>query len=68
MNITAIVSGGLDRALSRLDQTAQRLASTTEPSAGDMVSLISARNQFSSNIKVLKTADEIERRAIDLLA
>jgi len=34
----------------------------------DMVSLISARNQFAANLQVARTGGEMERRAIDLLA
>jgi hypothetical protein len=79
MNIAAIALDGLNQAQARFDQTARRLASigARSPAAvladpvdlsTDMVSLISARNQFATNLRVARTAGEIERQAIDLLA
>ena len=79
MNIAAIALDGLNQAQTRFDQTARRLASIgAAPPAGvpadpadlstDMVSLISARNQFATNLQVARTAGEIDRQALDLLA
>lgn len=79
MNIVAIALDGLNQAQARFDQTARRLASIgAAPPAGvpadpvdistDMVSLISARSQFATNLQVASTAGEMERQAIDLLA
>ena len=68
MNISAIASGGVAQAETQFDQAVRRLTSTPDVTATDTVSLISARDQFSTNLQVLKTADQMERKAIDLMA
>jgi flagellar basal body rod protein FlgF len=74
MQLSAVSVAGLDRAQCRLEQTASRLgriAGTGDPVAVDlateMVNLLSAKQEFAVDIKVLKVADQIERRAVDLL-
>lgn len=79
VNIASIALDGMNQAQARFDQTARRLASIgarapagmpADPAdlSTDMVSLISARNQFATNLQVARTAGEMERQAIDLLA
>ena len=34
----------------------------------DMVELLSARNQFAANARVIQTADEMRKKLIDILA
>jgi flagellar hook protein FlgE len=78
MDISAIARQGLDQAQVQLDSAASQLAGGTasldgpnsdsvDLSAG-VVGLISAQNNFAANIKVLKTADEIQQLSIDLIA
>ena len=79
MKLSAIALGGLDDAQTKLEQAAVRLSSIGQNSpdgtladtvdlSTEMVNLLSARNQFSVNINVLKTADEIDRETLNILA
>ena len=57
---------GIKRALDRVDAAADRIASIpAEP--GDMVELSHAGAQVAASIKALKTADEMQRRIVDLI-
>jgi flagellar basal body rod protein FlgC len=68
---------GMHAAESSLDRTASRLAnlpSATAPPTGDtvdlsteMVNLMQARNNFDANVKVAKTADEMDRSTLSML-
>jgi flagellar hook protein FlgE len=79
MGIFAIGLQGLEHAQASVQKTAERLAGTgaasTSPGTPDtvdisqeMVSLMQARNDFAANIRMLKTADEMQRQVMDLLA
>lgn len=79
MDISAIALRGLDQAQSKLETAASRLApagafsSTGTPFdsvdlSQEAVALLSARNEFATNIKLLHTADDLAQWAIDLLA
>ena len=75
MEIQAIALQGLQQAQSQVEQSARRIAAGAQSTSGDtvdlageIVSLLSARNAFETNLKLAKTADELERSAIDLLA
>ena len=79
MELSAIALRGLDAAQAGLDQAAGRIARVTEPASvaapadtvdlsTAIVGLLAARQDFAVNVKVLKTADEMERQALDLLA
>ncbi len=79
MDISAIALRGLDAAQADLDQAAGSIARATVPGSDAapadtvdlstaIVGLLTARQEFAANIKVLKTADEMERHALDLLA
>ena len=68
MNTSAIALGGLKQARSSLDGAAKRIASDTSlPDPKDSVILIQAKNDASSNIAVLKTADDLEKSTISIL-
>jgi len=67
MSITGIASGGMEEAQKKLERTAERIARSESPPE-DMVELLSARNQFESNARVLQTADEMRKRLIDIFA
>jgi flagellar hook protein FlgE len=78
MDISAIAHRGLDQAQVQLENAASRLAGagasldgsnsdSVDLSAG-IVDLMSAKNNFAVNISILKTADQIQQYAIDLLA
>jgi hypothetical protein len=79
VELSAIALQGLDSAQAALERTAVRLARTgsdtpeaaptdTVELATAMVGLIAARQDYAVNLKVLETANEIERQAVDLLA
>jgi flagellar hook protein FlgE len=78
MDISAIALQGLEQSQVQLDNAASRLAGagasadglnsdSVDLSAG-MVALLSAKNNFAVNISIMKTADQIEKYTIDLMA
>ena len=78
MDISAIAFQGLERAQTQFGQAARNLASPVSPSpdgsgvdsvslSEQTVSLLSAKNAFEMNVSVMKIANEMEGRAIDLL-
>jgi flagellar hook protein FlgE len=78
MDISAIALGGLEQAQVQLEKAAISLAGaagssssassdSVDLSAG-IVALLSAKNDFAVNISVLKTADQIQKSAIDIMA
>jgi hypothetical protein len=79
MEISAIALRGLDQAQAQLEQAGGQLASIGANSSDGIpadtvdlsqaaVSLLSAKNEFAANLKVLKIADELQRQTLDLLA
>ena len=79
MDVLTSALGGLDRAQEKFDLAAGKLASNTLPSSGGgptdivdlseaAVSLVTARNDFAANLQAVKTADEMQRDTINLLA
>ena len=76
MEFSAIALGGLDRATAQFQDAANRLAGAAAPAGAGpdrvdlsdaAVSLLAARNDFSANLAVLKVADRMEGRALDLV-
>jgi hypothetical protein len=68
MRIAAAALEGLGRAQDTLNRTAQRVAANSDLSPTDVVSLISAREQFDTNLQVVHVAYQMEQQAINLLA
>lgn len=79
MDITGIVLQGLAQATSGLEKAASRIAAAGEPSvegAGldvvdlsvEVVALVANQSIFDANMAALKTANEVQKSAIDLLA
>jgi flagellar hook protein FlgE len=79
MDLSAIALQGLEQAQVQLEQSATRLAGagTASPDganldivdlSAEIVALMSAKTQFSANLSTLKTADQIQRNVIDLMA
>lgn len=65
---------GLDRATKTLDKVAQRVAEAgttggedTVDLSAEAVSLMVAKQNFESNVKVLQTADQMSKNLLDLL-
>jgi flagellar hook protein FlgE len=76
MEISAIALSGMQQAQTRLDKTATRIAAAADPStptdtadlSGNMVALLEARNAFAANAQTMRTADQIERNVLNILA
>jgi hypothetical protein len=79
MELSGIALRGLDRAQSRFERAAERLTATGADSpdgapadtvdlSAATVGLLAARAEFAAQIQLLKVADEMERRAFDVLA
>ena len=74
--ITAALEG-LDRAQTKLDRTAERIATLPASADGlgqdevdlseEAVNLILARNAYEANLATIKTADEMTTHLIDTL-
>ncbi len=67
MSITGVALGGMEEARKKLERTAERIARPEAPPE-DMVELLSARNQFETNARVIQTADEMQKRLLDIFA
>ena len=73
MSIAGPALGGMRDAQSRLEKAAEKVAATSrspdpEDLATDTVELLDARHQFAVNARVIQTADEMQKRVIDILA
>jgi hypothetical protein len=77
MTVSATSLGALSQALDRIDQAAEGINKATQPSVGaddqvdlstDAVRLLAAKDGYDAAIKLAKTADEMGRRGIDVLA
>lgn len=78
MDISAIASAGLEVAQSRFDKAATGIASASEstgpaPPADTVslsqqaVSLLSARNEFQTDLQLAHVADEMHKATVNLL-
>ena len=78
MELSAIALRGLEDARNRVERSAERLARVGTTTAEgtpvnsvdltrEMVALLAARNDFAAGIRLLQTADELQRGLIDLL-
>jgi flagellar hook protein FlgE len=77
-SVSSIARQSLDQAEIQLESAASQLAgagassNASSPDLVDistgMVDLMSAQNNFAVNISVMKTADEMQKYAIDILA
>jgi flagellar hook protein FlgE len=77
MTVSATALLALSQALERVDQAAEGINRATQPSSrvddqGDLsteaVRLLVAKNGYDAATQLAKTADEMSRKAIDLLA
>ena len=69
MIASSIAAGGLAAATARFEQSAQRTAQAPlENLATEMVERIEAKAEFSANIAVLKTADDMAGTLLDMFA
>lgn len=72
MEISAIALGGLQSAQAKFERSAARVASAGASDTVDLssaaVDLLSAKNEFQLNIKMLKAADDMLKQTLDILA
>lgn len=73
MQIPPIVQAGLAQAVRRFDASAQRVARAGSAAgrvdlAAQAVEQVAASRAVSSNLAALKTADELEKRLLDIKA
>jgi hypothetical protein len=74
MDISAVALAGLEQAQAQLESAASSLVGSADLSSSDSVdlsagvaALMSAKNNFAVNACVMKTADETQKHAIDLI-
>ncbi len=79
MDLSAIALQRLEQGQAQLEQAATRLARAgvespdgasldTVDLSAEIVALMSAKTQFSANLSTLKTADQIQKNVLDLMA
>ncbi len=73
MNPIATAQYGLFAATRRFEASAERTARMGDPGSGvdygaEAVEQISAKQEFSANIAVIRTADEMQQSLLDILA
>jgi flagellar hook protein FlgE len=79
MDLSAIALQGLEQSQAQLENAATRLvgAGTESPDgagvdivdlSAEIVALMSAKTQFSANLTTLKTADQIQKSGLDVMA
>jgi flagellar hook protein FlgE len=66
--------GGMRNAQGTLDRTAERIADASTPPpdsvalSTEMFALLASRNQYQTNARVFQTADEMQKKLLDILA
>jgi hypothetical protein len=73
MDVSSIALSGLNQAQTSLENTARRISGAAGQGdsvdfSTDAVNLLQAKNDFETNIQVLKVASEMEKSAINLVA
>jgi hypothetical protein len=80
MDVSSIAAAGLDVAQSRFEKAATGLASTVATTGPDAsapdhvslsrqaVSLLSARNEFSADVRLAHVADDLKKTTLNLMA
>jgi len=79
MDLSAIALQGVEQGQVQLQNAALRLAGAGADSpdgagadvvdlSAEMVALMSAQTQFSANLSTLKTADQLQKTTLDLMA
>ena len=77
MDILGIAQQGLHQAQGQVEKAAQRIAQVGMDAqvpgdsvslSDNMVSLLNAKNQFEANLGLAKTAYDMQKKTLDLLA
>jgi flagellar hook protein FlgE len=74
MDVTSVALSGMQNAQNTLQKSAERLASVSPENSdsvelsSQMVAMLSARNQYQTNAAVVRTADDLSKKVLDMLA
>jgi flagellar hook protein FlgE len=74
MDIMSIALGGMRNAQTTLEKTAERIAAVSPETpdsvdlSSQMVAMLAARNQFQTNVRLFQTADDVQKKLLNLLA
>jgi hypothetical protein len=71
MEITGIALNGLQTAQDMLENSTKRItnfATTQSDPAADVVELLSAKEQFQANARLIRVGDQMQKTLLDLLA
>lgn len=74
MDVTSVALSGMQNAQSSLRKTAERIAGVSPATAdsvdlsAEMVTMLSARNQFQADVRMLQAAENLQKKLLDLLA
>ena len=74
MDVMSAALGGMQNAQRTLQKTAERIAEAS-PETSDsvdlssqMVAMLAARSQYQTNARVIQTADDMQKKLLDMLA
>ncbi len=73
MNVQMVALSGMDRAETKLESAAARIAKAADPQdsvdlSAEMIALMEAKDAFAVNARVFRTADEMQAHVLDILA
>ena len=74
MDVMAAALGGMREAQNTLEKTAERVAGASTPASDSVdlstetVDLLAAREQFQVNARVFQTADDMQKKLLNILA
>ena len=74
MDVMSAALSGMQNAQSTFERTAARIAAVSPETSdsvdlsSEMVAMLAARNQFQTNAHVIRTADDMQKKLLDMLA
>jgi len=74
MDVMTVALSGMEKAQGTLQKTAEHIAAVSPETSdsvdlsSDMVAMLAARNEFQTNARVVQTADDMQKKLLNLLA
>jgi flagellar basal body rod protein FlgG len=74
MSVLGVALGGMQNAQGRFEKAAERIAgASTQPTdsvdlSTDMVAMLVARDQYQTNARLVHTADDMQKKLLNVLA
>jgi flagellar hook protein FlgE len=74
MDMMSVALSGMQNAQNTLQKATERIAAVSPESSDSvdlsskMVAMLAARNQFQTDARVVKTADDMQKKVLNLLA